>query len=303
MKSVVKVLKSVEDYFYKICLIFSKGFFFYFTLLASLLHKIFPLSIFEKLKAFFKKKQEDSSAFLFLVFLFLFGVSAYVHFYVDNEEIHVVDETLAQPKVVELDKKELNLYRKYSKLNESSIDFKKLKKTNKDVVAWLIVDGTNINYPITQTADNKYYLSHDINKDVKMSGWTFMDYRNATDLSDDNTIFYGHNLMNKTAFGSLSVMLTGDWYSNSNHKVVVLTEEGKYVYEVFAVYTVAPEVFYLQNVFANKNDSVIFFNSLKSRSEFNFDIDFEKGDRIITLSTCSDDNKNRIVVHAKLIKE
>ena len=83
------------------------------------------------------------------------------------------------------------------------IDFNSLLGVNDQVVGWLSVDTTNINYPIVQTKNNDYYLNHDINKSLSGSGWTFMDYRNNPDMSDDNTIFYGHNLLNKTAFGSI----------------------------------------------------------------------------------------------------
>ena len=297
-----KIFESIENGFNNICLILSKGFFFYFVLLSELLYKIFPLSIFEKSKLFFKRRQEDASAFLFVVFLVLIGLNVYVRFYDGNEVKYVSKNNVVQKKMV-LDKTELNLYKRYSKVNINSVSISKLKKTNKDIVSWITVDGTNINYPIVKGNNNSYYLNHDVEKNLKSSGWTFMDYRNSINMDDDNTIFYGHNLANKTAFGSLGNVFKRDWFETSNHYIEVLFEKDKYIYEVFSVYTIDPETYYLQNNFNNKEEYLSFLNTLKNRSKFDFDVDIDKNDRIITLSTCTNDNKNRNVVHAKLISK
>lgn len=296
-----KLFESIENGFNNICLILSKGFFFYFVLLSELLYKIFPLSIFEKSKLFFKRRQEDASAFLFIIFLLLVGLNVYVRFYDGNEVKYVSKNNTVQKKMV-LDKKELNLFKRYSKLDINNVSIDKLKKTNKDIVSWITVDGTNINYPVVQAKDNNYYLSHDIEKNIKASGWVFMDYRNAKDMSDDNTIFYGHNLANNTSFGSLSNVFKSDWFETSNHYIEVLSEKEKHVYEIFSVYTINPETYYLQNNFNSKDSYISFINTIKSRSIYDFNINVDNKDKIITLSTCTDDNKNRDVVHAKLIK-
>lgn len=297
-----KVLNVIENGINNICLIFSKGFFFYFVLLAKLLHKIFPLNIFKKLILFFKKCQEDAAAFLFVVVLFLLGITLYIHFYNDSQ-IKYVSDDFVETKSVKLDKTELNLYKRYSKLEMSPEAFKKIKKDKSNVVVWITVDGTNINYPVVKADDNSYYLNHDINKNLKASGWIFMDYRNAMDLSDDNTVIYGHNLANKTAFGSLSNLFTKKWYKESNHYIELINEDGKYKYEIFSIYTVEPEVYYLQSNFKNKEEYLEFIKALKLRSVYDFDVELEKDDNILTLSTCTDDNKSRRVVHARLIKE
>ena len=296
-----KFFESIENGFNNICLILSKGFFFYFVLLSELLYKIFPLSIFEKSKLFFKRRQNDASAFLFVVFLVLIGLNVYVRFYDGNEVKYVSKNNVVQKKMV-LDKTELNLYKRYSKIDINSVSINKLKKTNKDIVSWITVDGTNINYPVVQGKDNNYYLSHDIEKNVKASGWVFMDYRNSFDMSDDNTIFYGHNLANKTSFGSLENVFKSDWFETSNHYIEVLSEKDRYLYEIFSIYTINPETYYLQNNFNNKDNYIEFINTIKSRSIYNFNIKVDNKDKIITLSTCTNDNKNRNVVHAKLIK-
>ena len=307
MKTLGKIINVIEEFLYKIFVVFSKGFFFYFSLIAGLLYKIIPLPIFKTSKTFFTKKQEDAVAFLLLVIVFLFGVNMYIRFYDGNTVARVssstINERLIESEVGRLDETELNLYKRYAKLDINSVSIKELRKTNEQIAVWLTVDGTNINYPIVKGSDNSFYLNHDINGSMKMSGWTFMDYRNSIDMTDDNTVFYGHNLANKTAFGSLINVFKQEWVQNSNHYIVILSEKEKLVYEVFSVYTIDPEIYYLQTNFEEDSDFGIFVNTLKSRSKFDFNVEVGKNDKIITLSTCTDDNKNRNVVHAKLIKE
>ena len=317
IKKIIGIFKSIirntQLGFYYICLLLAKGFFFYLYIIVSIFEKIFKLKIFKNLKNFFKNRQSDPVAFLMLVLFFLVGVFLYTYLY-NDEEIKYVDDTILEettevsekPKSIESDKEtysdnEINIFRKYAKMNINDVDFNELKNTNNEVVAWIMVDGTNINYPIVQGGDNDYYLNHDILKNPKASGWPFMDYRN-NNMSNDNTIFYGHNLLNKTAFGSISNVFTNSWFKNSNHLIIVRTPDAKYVYEVFACYFIDPEVYYLQEDFYNDNERLAFYNKLKSRSRFNFNIELTANDKIITLSTCTDDNKGRKVIHARLKK-
>ena len=297
MKFLYYLFNTTELGFYYICLILSKGFFFYFYLLASILYKIFPIKVFEKLKKYFKSKQEDTLAILLLILLFLFFACAYTYFYNDNEIKHVDSKVLSGEKSNKKNIHYTNLYKSYSSMDINSVDFNKL---NKNVVLWLMVDGTNINYPVVKGKDNSFYLDHDINGNLKTSGWVFMDYRNSKKLDDDNTIIYGHNLANKTAFGSLDNLFEEKWFKESNHLIVVRLNKKKYVYKVFSVYESSPETYYLQNNVYEEYEE--FLNTLKSRSKFNFDVELDKNSKIITLSTCTKDNKKRHVVHAVKIK-
>ena len=135
-----------------------------------------------------------------------------------------------------------------------------------------------------------------------INGWVFMDFRNNSDLSDKNTIFYGHNLLNKTSFGSIANIFTDNWYNTSNHKIMIKNNMQINTYEVFSIYYIDPEVYYLQTSFFDDNSYMEFLNTLKSRSKYNYGIQLSSNDRIITLSTCTDDNKGRKVVHARLIQ-
>ena len=307
---------TTQSGFYYICLVLSNGFFFYFYFISSLLEKLFHLSFFRKMREFFQTKQKEPTAFLMLVLLFFIGAFLHTYLYVDKNDITYIDADILQTDEIQEEKpaesiasdketysgNEINLYRKYGSYDFNQINFEELRAVNPDVVAWLRVDGTNVNYPIVQTSDNDFYLNHDITKNPKASGWTFMDYRNSIDMSDDNTIFYGHNLLNRTSFGSLANVFTDNWFQSSNHYIVVVTESKKYVYQIFSCYYIDPEVYYLQNNFYRDSDYQEFLTKLKSRSNYDFGLEVSASDKIITLSTCTDDNKGRKVVHAKLIE-
>lgn len=309
----IKLFKNIYNTtskgFYFLCSIISKGFFYYFYAVCSFVEKIFKL-----LKSLFKRLQMDPSASFAVIFIFLIAVFFYTYIYSSSNsfvkiKLNDITENVINDKKSENNDDtsnsgvtiETNLFRIYGKTNIDDINFTELSRVNSDVVAWLIVDNTNINYPIVKTSDNDFYLNHNFNKINDSNGWTFMDYRNSGNMDDENTIFYGHNLMNKTSFGSISSIFTDKWFKNSNHSIVVVTANGRFTYKIFSVYYSDPDSSYLQTNYNDSKQYLEFLNMLKSKSKYNFKEELNVNDKIITLSTCTDDNKGRKVVHAKLI--
>ena len=194
---------------------------------------------------------------------------------------------------------ETNLYWKFGKTNLKDVDFEALRKQNPGTVAWISVDGTNINYPVVQSEDNDFYLSHSFNKEYNNNGWVFMDFRN-TPMDDNNVIFYGHNLLNKTGFGTVGNMFTKEWKKTSSKTIIVLTDTSQYVYKIFSIYYSEPVVDYLQVVFDSDEEYDTWIKNLKKKDIMGLKETVSKNDKIITLSTCTEDNKGRKVVHAKL---
>lgn len=186
--------------------------------------------------------------------------------------------------------------------NSYEVDFDTLKKFNNDTVAFLKVNGTEIEYPIVKTTNNEYYLKHSFDKKNNAAGWIFADYKNKFDGSDKNIVIYGHNRKNGTMFSSLKNILNKNWYENEeNLKIQLITEDDYFIYEVFSVYKIKKEEYYLQTNFKNDETYLRFIETLKKRSIKNFDIDVNEQDQILTLSTCANDNDYRIVLHARKI--
>lgn len=187
--------------------------------------------------------------------------------------------------------------------NDYKVDFDKLKKQNKDTVAWLKVNNTEINYPVVQAKDNSYYINHNFNKKYNQAGWVFVDYKNKLDGTDKNIVIYGHNMKNNSMFGSLPDVLSKNWYNNKDNYIIdFVTEEKEYKYQVFSIYKIKTEDYYITTEFESDEFSQ-FIKIIKERSYKKFKVDVTKEDTILTLSTCGATNDYRIVLHAKLIKE
>ncbi len=194
-----------------------------------------------------------------------------------------------------------NDYWDYMNVPFMEVNFTELLKKNPDTVGWIKVDGTKVNYPIVQAEDNDYYLSHAFNKRSNAGGWVFADYR--VDFKDfgRNTIIYGHNMNNKTMFGSIPNMLYSGYLNNSNNYYIkISTPTSNTVWKVFSVYTIEPEVYYLKTNFRTEPYDK-FLNTLRDRSVYDFGIDVTTDDKILTLSTCDNTGTKRVAVHAKMI--
>lgn len=190
----------------------------------------------------------------------------------------------------------------YIGMNLLDVDFNSLLEKNTDTVAWVNVPNTNINYPVVQSKDNDYYLKHSFKKEYTDAGWVFMDYRNNNNFNDRNTIIYGHARLNKTMFGSLKNVITKNWFNNIENRIVrISTPNENYLYQVFSTYKIETESYYLTTKFTNTDEYKAFLTLITNRSVFNYDATPNENDKIITLSTCSNNN-TKIVLHAKLIK-
>lgn len=185
---------------------------------------------------------------------------------------------------------------------ESKVDFNKLKEQNSDAVAWIKVNNTNIEYPVVKGSNNSFYLNHNFDKSNNSAGWIFADYRNKFDNTDKNIVIYGHNMKDNSMFGSLKNILNSDWYDNEeNTNITLYTENEKCIYKVFSIYEIESENYYIKTEFSDDNNFEQFVKTIKKRSIKEFNIDVSKEDNILTLSTCANNNKYRVVLHAKKI--
>ena len=254
--------------------------------------------------------------FVFFLSILLIG-SIGIYFWLnDNNEIDkiqekVVDDTKVKEKEDNDNTEQINPpedkaddYWDYIKMNLLEVDFNDLLAKNSDTVGWIQVQGTNINYPIVQTTNNDYYLNHAFDKTENKAGWVYMDYRNNAVDFNQNTIIYAHSRYNGTMFGSLKNILNSSWYTNKeNHVIRLSTPTENTMWQVFSVYTIPKESYYITPSFPTDESYQEFLNTIKGRSEVDFSGTVSTGDKVLTLSTCKDNFGNRIVMHAKLIKK
>lgn len=181
-----------------------------------------------------------------------------------------------------------------------TVDFKKLKEQNEDTIAYLKVNNTDIEYVVVKGTDNEYYLNHNFNKEYNVAGWIFADYNNNFDGTDKNIIIYGHNMKDGSMFAPLKEIITEEWQKNENKQITLVTEKNTITYEIFSSYIIDPEDYYITTHFNNET-YIEFLNTIKQRSYYNYNVELNENDKILTLSTCTGTEKKRIVIHAKQI--
>ena len=229
---------------------------------------------------------------IFFIILLFFSGAKIVIWYMNNQNNKKISDEIAEFVTVDETKED----EKYA------VDFEKLKEKNSDIVAWLKVNGTNIETTVVKTTNNYYYLTHNFNKEYNSAGWIFADYKNKVDGTDKNLVIYGHNMRDDSMFGSLKWVINEDWYNNEDNKYITLiTENETQVYEVFSVYQTEKEDYYIQTNFNTEKEFNTFAQTIKKRSKKDFNVDVNKEDNILTLSTCANNNKYRVVLHAKKI--
>lgn len=248
-------------------------------------------------------------------FLFIYGIINVVEWLIDSLLIKEQDNQLKENLNIERVKSSTddeiinppndknNDYWNYIKLPLLSVDFNELNKKNKDTVAFIKVQGTNINYPVVQALDNKYYLNHSYDKTKNDAGWVFLDYRNDINDLQDNTIIYAHGRYDTTMFGSLKNIFKSNWYKNTdNYVIYISTPSYNTLWQVFSVYQIPTETYYLTSSFGSLERHDEFLNKILKRSKFDFNTSINTKDKILTLSTCYN-KSDKVVLHAKLIKK
>ena len=215
-----------------------------------------------------------------------------------------IKENRQSQDIIEDISKSISIDENIDNVEKYNIDFEELKHTNSDTIAWLKVNGTDIEYPVVKTTNNDYYMTHSFDKSYNSVGWVFMDYKDKFDGTDNNMVIYGHNRRDGSMFGTLKNILTEEWQNNAENLIIpFITEDKKSEYQVFSVYRIEKEDYYITTNFGTDKEFQTFINKIKSRSVKDFNVNVTTEDHILTLSTCADNNKYRVVLHAKKIVE
>lgn len=177
---------------------------------------------------------------------------------------------------------------------EMMLKINELQKINSEIIAWIKIDGTNINYPVLQGTDNSYYMTHDYKKEYSKDGSIFLDKDYKWDLPSTNLLLYGHNNKNGTMFQDLMKYKEESFYKK--HPTIKFTTNSEDVeYEIIAVFL--SRVYYKSetNVFRyyyfinaeNEQEFNKYIEDSKKASIYDTGKTVEYGDQLLTLSTCS----------------
>lgn len=187
------------------------------------------------------------------------------------------------------------------RLPDIDIHFEQLKRMNPDAIAWIIIPNTPINYPVVQTTNNSFYLNHTINKEKNLAGCIFVDYENLPNFTDLHTLLYGHNLKNGMMFAALNNYADKDFW-RKNPCFWILTPEHKYCYQIFSTYLTAAEVSKSYQIeFQNLEEYQNFIYFITKKANYKTNTNIRVTDKIVSLSTCTNQDRFRRIVHGKLV--
>lgn len=237
---------------------------------------------------------------LLLIIIFVCSIS-YICYYIYNSNKNKKDNTNILNEV-KIDSTQVT-----EEKSEKMLKLEELQKENNEIIGWLEIEGTNINYPVLQGTDNEFYMKNNYKKEKSKNGSIFLDKSYNWDIPSSNLLLYGHNNKNGTMFQDLLKYKNEDFYKEHT-KIKFTTNTEDSIYEIMSVFY--SRVYYKseQNVFRyyyfvnanNEQEYNDFVNNAKKSSIYDTGVTANYGDQLLTLSTCEYSQEDgRFVVVAK----
>lgn len=187
---------------------------------------------------------------------------------------------------------------------QSEPNFSEIEKMNANIVAWLYIPDTTINYPIVQGSDNSYYLTHTYLQSYNYAGAIFMDYRQ--DLSMPNVFVYGHNVYQGTMFADIE-KFKDERFFKEHTSFYLWYQDKEYELQVMSFYQTTSDDESVFKMYDSMNTNFLnYANECKSKSMYEVNVDVTENDKMITFVTCSYesgkgvDTNLRYVLHTKM---
>ena len=251
-----------------------------------------------------KKKQKSKfkiAVLVILIIIFVIGIG-YIGYYIYNKYKSQNEPVLSEIKV---DDKQITETK-----TERILQLEELKKQNNDIIGWIQIEDTPINYAVMQCEDNSFYMTHNYKKEYSAEGSIFLDKDYNWELPSSNLLLYGHNNKNKSMFAELLNYKEESYYKEHPPiRFTTLTEDK--TYEILAVfksrvyYKSEKDVFryyYFINA-ENEQEYNNYINESKKSSLYDTGKTATYGDQLLTLSTCEYSQEDgRFVVVAKKLQ-
>ena len=192
------------------------------------------------------------------------------------------------------------------------IDFKSLQAINTEIIAWLWVENSPINYPVLKSSDNHKYLKLAYNGRKSILGSIFMDYRNNNNFTDKHTVIYGHNTKDGSMFGSLHYYEDPDFFNENRYFYIIDPDNTVRMYQIFSAYVTDAYSDTYTLDFSDDEDFTKYESKILARSSVDFesldhpaDLPINPERQIVTLSTCTSSGRKteRFVVHGYLVTQ
>lgn len=211
--------------------------------------------------------------------------SCYQIYLILEENYQEQKQNQALSEIAKVDKEEIN------DKEEVQINFDALTKVNSEIIGWIQIPDTTIDYAMVQGIDNDYYLHYNAMKEKNYAGAVFMDYRNDSYFKDEHTIIYAHNVKHGTMFAPLE-SYSDESFFNQHPIFYIYTPKQNYEIHIFAFYTTndTSDAYELYLTPQNKMD---YIQQWRNQSLYQNDLQIKESDHIVTLSTCSYERNNQ----------
>lgn len=217
-------------------------------------------------------------------------------------------------------------YIQYKPSPPEMVSFEELQGINPDVLGWLTIYDTNIDYPLVVGEDNEHYLNHNPKDEPESAGSLFLDYRNSKDFSDFNTIIFGHHMSHHKMFGDLDEFLEEDFWNTHEYGNLVYNGENHGLQFVAMLQCDAYDFLLYKPGVKGETTQLRYINRIYETAKYVRGVPTETlraiqkqagdelsltrtspvtpNDRLLLLSTCSAETTNgRFILVAKLLDE
>lgn len=197
-----------------------------------------------------------------------------------------------------------SVYQTYRPVSAVGESFAELQEINPEVFGWLMVDGTNIDYPLVQAETNSKYVNTDVNGEFSLAGSIFLDCRNDNTFSDVNSVIYGHHMQKDVMFSGLERFADQDYFDAHPYGKVFYTNAWHKI-EFFAfVNADAYDSVMFNTELSGSEGHQIYLDYVREHAGIFLDLSFTPEDHYIALSTCADTSTNgRYILVGRIVND
>ena len=215
----------------------------------------------------------------------------------ESELLSSVTESYEPPETTETVEDASVPHLSEQKMSEIINHFRIASNYSEDLIGWIYLANSDINYPVVQGDDNQYYLYHAPDKTQNQLGSVFLDCHCNPDFSDNQNILFGHN-MQSGMFGDIRSFKDRDCFEQHRYGWL-FTKDNLYRIDFFALVIVSA----YDSIYDIPADNTVWLNSVKENSLYDTEMEISESDCFLALSTCASDFEDaRALFTGKLVR-